>query len=508
MPGFLLSLACVALAFGLGGIYLSKEPGPAAIGNLILAGILIVVAVVVSAVSARRERTGLSRRALVIALIQAGVAILFTGTILMAASRFTLDWDLTEPRVYSLSEYSKRILDELPVDIDAVYVGDPAVSAQERVLIERFAQASERFRLKIVSPQELSPEAARQIERSGSQLVFYSGGRARKVPAMTERAIIQTVLDFSMRARTTVCFTAAHGEPSLDGHGEQGFSTLYALLTREGFQATELLLAAHPEVPEECEIVVVGAPEKELLPEERERLRSFVDEGGRLLVFTEPDRPVEPGEMLEGLGINALDGLVVDEAASLFGSEAKGTEPILTRFTDYHPVVQGLTERTGVIFSGARPLILRGQEPRGFLYSDPTSRIEMPADRELPGDTERPDEPLPGWMRKDAGPFPLGASLEVPTGSGDEARIVVFGDLDFATNRRLGALYNEDLVMNAVYYLANREDEIRLRPKVEDLYQAPLIPEKTFAAFNSVALLIPEVILVLGLVAWHRRRRL
>jgi hypothetical protein len=72
----------------------------------------------------------------------------------------------------------------------------------------------------------------------------------------------------------------------------------------------------------------------------------------------------------------------------------------------------------------------------------------------------------------------------------------------------LGVLYNEDLVMNAVYYLADREDRIFIRPKVEDLYQAPLIPEKTFAAFHSVALLIPEAILILGLVIWFRRRRL
>jgi ABC-type uncharacterized transport system involved in gliding motility auxiliary subunit len=111
-------------------------------------------------------------------------------------------------------------------------------------------------------------------------------------------------------------------------------------------------------------------------------------------------------------------------------------------------------------------------------------------------------------MQRGNGPFPLGASVQWPTESGKEARVVVFGDIDFATNRLLGALYNEDLVMNAVYYLADREDRIQIRPKVEDLYQAPLIPERTFAAFHSLALLIPEAILIVGLVIWFRRRRL
>jgi hypothetical protein len=315
------------------------------------------------------------------------------------------------------------------------------------------------------------------------------------------------VLDFSMRASTKLCFLGGHGEPSLEGHGERGLSSLNGLLTREGFQTTDLLLAARPDVPDDCEIVVVAAPEKELLPAERQRLKTFLEKGGRLLVFSEPGRPLEPAKLLEERGMSAFDGLVVDDESSLFGSEARGTEPIINRFTNYHPVVQGLTETTAVVFSGARPLILKGSDPKGFVYSDRTSRIEMPAE----GGAEREGvetSPLPGWIRKDRGPFPLGASIERSTESGDEERIVLFGDLDFTTNRLLGALYNEDLVMNAVYYLANREDRILIRPKAEDLYQAPLIPEKTFAAFHSIALLIPEAILILGLVASFRRRRL
>lgn len=504
MAGFLFSLACVALAFGLGGVYLSKETGPAAVANLILAGILAVSAVVVSVVSVQRKRVGLSRRILGRALLHAGIALVLTGAILAGASRITTEWDLTEPRLYSLSEFSQRVLDELPLDIDAVYAGNPAVSGQERVLIERFAQASDRFRLKILPLQELGPDAVRQLEQGGSQLVLYGGGRARRVPAINERAIIQTVMDFSMRASTRLCFVTGHGEPSLEGNGPQGLSSFGSLLEHEGFQTGQILLAAHPAVPEECEILVLAAPERELLPEERGRLGSFLNEGGRLLAFTDPGRAFEPGELLQELGISSLDAVVVDEAASLFGSEAKGTELIVTRFTSYHPVVRGLTERTGVVFSGARPLLLRGQEPKGFVYSGRTSRYEL-RDEE----TVAPDPELQyPWMKGQAGSYPLGASVEWSTESGRQARIVLFGDVDFATNRLLGALYNEDLLMNAVYYLADREEEILIRPKVEDLYQAPLIPEKTFAAFHSIALLIPEGILILGLIVWFRRRSL
>jgi hypothetical protein len=279
------------------------------------------------------------------------------------------------------------------------------------------------------------------------------------------------------------------------------------MLALEGFRTSDLVLATQAAVPGPCNILVIAAPERGLLPAEQESVRSFLNRGGRLLVFAEPGRPLEPKEILEEKGISALDAIVVDEEASLFGSEAKGTEPIVNRFTDYHPVVQGLTEQTGVLFSGVCPLILRGAEPRGFVYSDRTSRVELLAEDGREGHAQGP-ETLPRWMRGDRGPFPLGATVQWPTDSGREARIVVFGDIDFTTNRLIGALYNEDLVLNAVYYLANREDEILIRPKVDDLYQAPLIPESTFAAFHSVALMIPEAILIFGLIVWFRRRRL
>jgi hypothetical protein len=507
MAALLFSLGWIALAFGLGGIYLGKEPGPTAIANLVAAGILIIGAIVVSVVSIRQRQAGLARGVWGRAFIYTVIALVVTAGILVAASRLNVNWDLTEPRTYTVSDFSRRILEDLSVDVKAFYVADPGAPPQERLLLEQFAKASEHFHLQIISPQELEPEAARKIARSGSQLVMHAGGRPRKVPAITERAIIQTVLDFSMRASTTLCSLTGHGEFSLKGHGAQGLSTFKAMLEKEGFRTTDLLLAAKDDVPDACDIVVIAAPEKKLLPAEQDALQAFVDQGGRLLVFSEPRRPVEPGPILHGAGVTALEAIVVDEEASLLGSPAKGTEPIVHRFTDHHPIVEGLSEQTGVVFSGARPLILRGQDARGFVYSDTTSRIEMLAEEGWEG-TVADAVTLPPWMRRNVGPFPLGASVIRPTDSGNEARIVVFGDIDFATNRLLGVLYNEDMAINAVYFLADREDQIHLRPKVEELYQAPLIPERTLSAFHSVVLLIPEAILVLGLVVWFRRRRL
>ncbi len=507
MAALLFSLACVTLAFGLGGVYLGKEAGATTVGNLAAAAILLVSALAVTAASIRRRQVGLARKVWGRALVNTLVAVVVTAGVLVAASRLSFEWDLTKPRVYTLSDFSLRVLEDLPVDVEAVYVGGPRAPEQERLLLEAFARASEHFHLRIVPPQELSPEAARQMEYGGSQLLIHAGGRPIRVPAPTERYIIQTVLAFGTRESTTVCFTTGHGEFSPQRGGPRGLSGFQAMLEREGFQTSDLLLAAKESVPSECKIVAVAAPERPFLPAERERLKAFADQGGRLLIFAEPDRPLEPGPLLEEHGLSDIPAIVIDEDTSVLGSPIKGTEPIVNRFADFHPVADSLNERTGVVFSGAVPLVLRGGETQGFVYSSQTSRIESLGGGSVP-ERQEVVKTLPPWMQGTAGGFPLGATIEWDTDNGKQARIVVFGDMDLATNRLIGVLYNEDLVLNAVYYLANREDEINLRPKVEELYQAPLIPEATLSAYHSLALAIPETILIVGLVIWFRRRRL
>ena len=54
--------------------------------------------------------------------------------------------------------------------------------------------------------------------------------------------------------------------------------------------------------------------------------------------------------------------------------------------------------------------------------------------------------------------------------------MVVIGDRDFASNRLLEALYNRDLFMNAVRWLANDEKRIALGDKALDPEPGPADP--------------------------------
>ncbi|MEE8581254.1 MAG: hypothetical protein V3T33_06655, partial [Myxococcota bacterium] len=89
---------------------------------------------------------------------------------------------------------------------------------------------------------------------------------------------------------------------------------------------------------------------------------------------------------------------------------------------------------------------------------------------------------------------------------GGEARIVAFGDSDFATNQNLRALYNLDLLMNALHWSVRRESKISLRPKSSQLIQFPVPIQNSLRALYGVGMLVPELLLLTGGLVWLRHR--
>ena len=83
---------------------------------------------------------------------------------------------------------------------------------------------------------------------------------------------------------------------------------------------------------------------------------------------------------------------------------------------------------------------------------------------------------------------------------------MLIGDLDFASNRLLSALYNRDFILNAVLWLAGDDGHIAIRPKAWTPDQDPLTLQQTLAYFYFLAFALPEILMLLGIHAWYRQR--
>jgi ABC-type uncharacterized transport system involved in gliding motility auxiliary subunit len=111
----------------------------------------------------------------------------------------------------------------------------------------------------------------------------------------------------------------------------------------------------------------------------------------------------------------------------------------------------------------------------------------------------------PPEVRHDYWPLVVAGQYEREAG---EVRIVAFGDSELASNQYLRALYNIDLVMNAVHWAGEQHPLITLRPKegVAGRLQFPLALQNTLTMYQSLGLLLPEILLLAGALLWARSR--
>jgi ABC-type uncharacterized transport system involved in gliding motility auxiliary subunit len=293
------------------------------------------------------------------------------------------------------------------------------------------------------------------------------------------------------------------GEGDLAGTDPAGFSGLAAALEAEGYTVRGLVLAAIEAVPGDAAGVLVVGPQRGIRGESAAALGRYLESGGRLVALLEPGIASGLEDLLGAYGFALPDGVVVDPASGPVEGAPAGVNPILGAYAQ-HPIARGLGPRHMTFFLRARPVAaVRKPRPdddlQSLVFTSPRAWLATDV-----GAVQR--GPLP---RRPAdaseGRLSVAASGRYPRDPG-EARIVVFGDADFATNQYLRALYNLDLLVNGIHWALAREDAITLRPKEITPAQDPLTPQQTLVMFYGVGLLVPEVLLVAAAFAWARRR--
>ena len=93
-------------------------------------------------------------------------------------------------------------------------------------------------------------------------------------------------------------------------------------------------------------------------------------------------------------------------------------------------------------------------------------------------------------------------------GEFEGARIVLFADSSFFTNEYMQrARANLPLFTNAINWLAARETQLDIGPKVPYESRVDILPEEAHRIAFYVLLVIPGAAALLGVVVWWFRRR-
>lgn len=456
----------------------------------------------------RLLRLGTNATIMTIAFL--GILVLLNIVIM----RYHLRWDLTATGEFSLSEQSIQIIRsvEQPVEIIGFFPQHDARYREQQETVEsklkEYTTRSEHISYRAVD-LDADPITARMYEvQSPGTLVFQSGNTQEKVMGTQEQALTAALLKVTQEAPTTVYFLAGHGERSLEDFGRRDFAMARQLLEQDSFHVERLNLFVTDTIPVTHTVLVVADPfEPPLQPEEEAIIEQYIEQGGRMMLLSDPGSSPPLGDLLARVGLTWNDDVIIDQQAQ------RGLEiaPIVIDYPP-HQITEDLQQRR-TVFLSVRSLSRNEMEPAGvtrstLLQSSPTSQAATDiADGQVrlqPGDRTGPLD----FGYAIEGSLATPGSPTMPDASQTRARMVVIGDADFASNELLGApaTVNAALFRNAIAWLAEEEALISLPPKPEVDRTIMLTPnQERFVLYSSMAGL-PLLVLITGVVVgWLRR---
>lgn len=420
-----------------------------------------------------------------------------------------VQYDWTENKRNTLSETSMELLHTLdkPVTLNIYVQDDDTVRTAVSEIMQRYQRVKPDFQFSLINP-DIDYQAAQedQVTNYGQVVIKYDG-RRETVTSLNEQTLSSALLRLSRPAHKIV-FLEGHGERNPASTDNGGYGTLTTKLQASGFKVlTHNLLRG--ELPQDTSVLVIAAPDMELLEGETGILLDYLAKGGNLLWLMDPG-PMQGLEALaEAAGVYFLGGIVVDNNINLRQTlriEHPAIIPVLdyhehpiTRGADYNslfPFSRGIDAAEGEAGAKWNSQVIAQSLPRSWLETSPlTDEIVF----EEAGDTRGPVALVIANERLATG--------EMATTEKASQRVVAVADSDFLTNSYIGAGANLVLGQNIISWLAGDDDLIAVEPKSATDLQLKLDDTEVFIIGIGFFLALPAALVIAGVVVWLRRRK-
>ena len=440
-------------------------------------------------------------------VLAVGIAVVVNG---FAAARLDLQWDLTEDKLYTLSDQTKAVLGSLDLEAEEAravgfFSSDPSAPRyRDRVYTKHLLtlyrrESGGKLQFELIDPY-LSPQQAESYGvRHESAVIFEMDGRRETLTSLSEVDFTGALLKLSRGESPILYFLTGHGERSLTDPTEAGYYTAAEGLRTQNYRAEPLDLRRAPvRVPSDAAALIIAGPKEPFLAAEIAALNAYADRGGRIMVLADP----APGDSLKTflewlrnrVGVSFEEGAAADR---LYNNLNDPFSPFAQ--LSPHQITETLHRSIGSVpFRFARPL----SAEEGAEYAElartgsdlPYSWLERDLETYPPAyERERGDMP---------GPALLGAAVE----GADSARYVLIGDSDFASSRLYS--FGGDLLRNAVNWLTRQEELIAIPPR--DPSRRVLRPTASrgerFAFVLLNVFLAPALFSAAGVAVWLWRR--
>jgi len=499
----------------------------------------------------------MSRPAQTVQLAGVVAAVVLAFVVNVLGARHFTRWDWTRDRRWSLSPATEETLRTLeqPVEMWVVAGASDPLQQSLKELLGSYQAASSRLDVRWIDPdrdvaQMVALQARFDLQAGRTEdgrvatdavVVVASGDKHWfltpqdmfqqaddvHVKPREERALTQAIRSVLGGDKARLCFTAGHGELSLEvDHDERdGLGGVRDLLEKNNYELTsvDLTVPGAHEPFTGCAVAIIAGMRAPFAPEEANRVRTWLMQGGSLLAAVGPLDPEPASTLPAGLddalapfGLALDDDVVHDLEPSVSVPETHGagffvtarphavTATLVTGGPDTHP------PRVAAFYTRSlRHVVSPGASSASDLLLTSDAAF---AKRDVAAAAQGADAP-PRSPSDPAGPFVVAMASERPrtkTNATHGPRVVVLGSRYFLAQdnwRQPRALHGAAfLVDSALSWLAARPEVVDVPDRSEVSAGMRVSEAGRSEVQRYVLLFMPSAALLLGIAFWAWRR--
>ena len=286
-----------------------------------------------------RGRNGLMSTGMIAIVV--AIIILFNLAVGLLPAKVR-QFDLSTTKIYEISDTTKEYLANLKEKIHLVVVAEPdKIDSRISRFLDRYTAQSDQITMETVDPVAY-PSALKEYDCEANSIVVQCEGKDQTYTIPFDDILVPdyyssyysggtTYTKFDGDGQLTSAIDAVVSSTSyqiytLTNHGEASLGTqLTQRLTKSHFKTEELSLLREGKIPDDCKILLINQPTKDLAKDELKLIRTYLKSGGQVSLILPSQDFDHPN----------LDSLMKEYGLALTGGYAGDTQRYYTAANSY-----------------------------------------------------------------------------------------------------------------------------------------------------------------------------
>lgn len=424
--------------------------------------------------------------------------------------------DVTESKLYSLTEESKNKIKDVSSNVTIYFFGVDEDAAIVN-FAKQYTKVNDKISVQAVNYSEnpdlyqdygvsedntviivQAPEQYKLLVEDDFTDYDYATGESTD---LTEQKITNAILDTTANEKPVLYFLTGHNE-------SEKITRFQAYLSNEINEIKTLNLLSDS-FPEDCDCLIIANPTSDFQDSETNLIIDYINKGGNILWLNGAPQEEYPNiqKVLSLYGASIPNGTIRETSAS----RIIGVSSYFTPDVSYHKITQNFSSSNAILLFDSSRIDIVDDETLDSLNVTATPFIKSSDTSYFRTDYSNTSQTKAD--NEEEGPFNIGVEFTKKIDN-NESKLILYSDLKFATDSitignstqiPLRLFNNKDLLLNTVAYLTDREDAITIRKDTGAVsYTAT---QQQDLIIRLIIFIVPLLLIVLGFVIWLIRRR-